>query len=158
MATEPTTTTITTPSLTSYGTFTGDLFLYASGRAAFESPSAPLSSNNININNNDKIRSRKKKCILVGGLSDGLIPTPSSKLLEECCIEHGFSLVQPILSSSYLGFGYGSLDQDVQELQELMEYLQAHRSSTSNDAEDDGKSNNHQSPCQFCLVGHSTGE
>ena len=48
--------------------------------------------------------------------------------------------MQPILSSSYLGFGHGSLSRDTDEIGRLMEYLVCHH-----DAEN------------FALVGHSTG-
>jgi len=107
-----------------YGSFQGTLFQYHRNLVSFESnTSAPL------------------KCILLGGLSDGMIPTPYCKGLEEKCHELGqWSLVQPILSSSYLGFGNGDLDRDVQELNFLLEYLKTHNSGT-----------------HFALVGHSTG-
>jgi triacylglycerol esterase/lipase EstA (alpha/beta hydrolase family) len=52
----------------------------------------------------------------------------------------GWSLVQPILSSSYLGFGHGSLSRDTDEIVRLMEYLVCHHSAE-----------------RFALVGHSTG-
>ena len=74
------------------------------------------------------------------GLSDGPIPTPYSKLLEEKCHSLGWSLVQPILSSSYLGFGHRSLVSDTDEITQLMDYLVCHHSATN-----------------FALVGHSTG-
>lgn len=48
--------------------------------------------------------------------------------------------MQPILSSSYLGFGHGSLSRDTDELARLMEYLVCHHSAEN-----------------FALVGHSTG-
>ena len=74
------------------------------------------------------------------GLSDGPIPTPYSKLLEEKCHSLGWSLVQPILSSSYLGFGHRSLVSDTDEITQLMDYLICHHSATN-----------------FALIGHSTG-
>lgn len=81
-----------------------------------------------------------RKCILLGGLSDGLIPTSYTKLLEDKCHSMGYSLVQPILSSSYLGFGHGSLFRDTDELTRLMDYLVEHHTAVT-----------------FALVGHSTG-
>jgi len=111
-----------------YGILSGQLFLYGRGRAAFESPIPESSS------------LPKKKCILIGGLSDGLCPVPYTRDLEQACHQHNWSLVQPVLSSSYTGFGHGSLDQDVDELQELMDFLITHREAE-----------------EFCLVGHSTG-
>lgn len=109
--------------LSPYGTLTGQLFLYTAGRAAFESNG-----------------SFPNKCILIGGLSDGLLPVPYTEDLQNACQETGWSLVQPILSSSYTGFGHGRLDRDADELEELLAYLQTHRGLQ-----------------RACLVGHSTG-
>jgi pimeloyl-ACP methyl ester carboxylesterase len=122
------------PPLSPYGTFAGDLFQYARNLVAFESSSPSSSSSSLLQTTNSK------KCILIGGLSDGLIPTPYTQNLEQACHDLGWSLVQPILSSSYLGFGNGSLQQDSTEIGELMAYLHCHRSAES-----------------FALVGHSTG-
>lgn len=47
---------------------------------------------------------------------------------------------QPILSSSYLGFGQSSLSNDTNEIVKLMDYLVCHHSAEN-----------------FALVGHSTG-
>lgn len=115
------------PPLSPYGTFQGSLFQYSGNLVAFES--SPRIDENVS-----------RKCILIGGLSDGLLPTPYTPALEQACHKHGWSLVQPILSSSYLGFGNGDLDRDSRELGALMWYLSCHRS---------GK--------EFALVGHSTG-
>jgi pimeloyl-ACP methyl ester carboxylesterase len=101
----------------------GELFLYAQGRAAFESPT-----------------SLPNKCILLGGLSDGLWPVPYTAQLESAIGAIGWSLVQPILSSSYTGFGHGSLDRDVAELDELIDHLVDVRGAT-----------------RLAMVGHSTG-
>jgi len=76
----------------------------------------------------------------LGGLSDGLLPTPYTEMLEKKCHSLGWSLVQPIISSSYLGFGHGSLSRDTEEIAKLMWYLKCHRSAE-----------------RFAFVGHSTG-
>jgi len=117
---------VTNIPFSNYGVLTGDLFLYAGGRAAFESPAAQPPP--------------EKKCILIGGLSDGLLPCPYTDILEKMCQERSWSLVQPIFSSSYTGFGHGSLERDCNELEELMRYLIEFRN---------GK--------EFAIVGHSTG-
>jgi hypothetical protein len=130
------------PPLSNYGILSGQLFLYAGGRAAFESSSSPL------VAKDELPTTTTKKCILIGGLGDGLLPVPYTHELERACQqqtnENGqngqWSLVQPILSSSYLGFGHGSLARDCAELQELMQYLVDYRQAE-----------------EFCLVGHSTG-
>jgi pimeloyl-ACP methyl ester carboxylesterase len=81
------------------------------------------------------------KCVLLGGLGDGLMPVPYASPLEAACRRSGWSLVQPLLSSSYIGFGDGgTLDRDCSELDELLSYLVCHRGAS-----------------RFCLVGHSTG-
>jgi hypothetical protein len=72
------------------------------------------------------------------------MPTPYTAALEQALVStnnNHWSLVQPILSSSYTGFGHGSLQRDTQELDELFAYLTEHRQATG----------------PFCIVGHSTG-
>jgi pimeloyl-ACP methyl ester carboxylesterase len=115
---------------------TGHLFPYARNRVAFESfpPSLErtITAESIQVPN---------KCILLGGLSDGLWPVPYTTQLLEALPPNGWSLIQPILSSSYTGFGHsGGLDTDVAELDELLDYLKLHRQCTN-----------------AALVGHSTG-
>jgi len=122
------------PPLSPYGVFAGQLFQYKTNPSliAFESSPPSMSSEIVTQSSN--------KCILLGGLSDGPIPTPYAKLLEQKCHSLGWSLVQPTLSSSYLGFGNGSLSRDTDELVQLMDYLVCHHSAE-----------------RFALVGHSTG-
>lgn len=115
-----------------HGTLTGELFQYTfpfPSLVAFES----LSPNNNNILS-------PNKCILIGGLSDGLLPTPYTSELQSICHSKNWSLVQPILSSSYLGFGHGSLTRDTKELEQLIYYLIHHRNASN-----------------IALIGHSTG-
>ncbi|XP_064977256.1 UPF0613 protein PB24D3.06c-like [Musa acuminata AAA Group] len=64
-----------------------------------------------------------QQVIFVGGLTDGLLAT---EYLEPLSIElenAKWSLVQPLLSSSYIGYGTSSLDQDSLELDQLIGYL-----------------------------------
>lgn len=119
----------------SYGILSGQVFLYGAGRAAFESSILPSLADK-----NDEPPLSPKKCILVGGLSDGMLPVPYTQDLEAACKESNWSLVSPILSSSYTGFGHGSLRQDCEEIEELMRFLIEYRNAE-----------------RFCLVGHSTG-
>jgi len=115
----------TIPPLSPYGTFTGTLFQYSSfpSLTAFESsPSLP------------------NKCVLIGGLSDSLIPVSYTSNLQEICNDLGWSLVQPMISSSSLGFGHGSLKRDTEEITTLMNYLSGHHHAQ-----------------KFVFVGHSTG-
>ena len=121
---------ISLPPLSPYGTFQGSLFQYHRNLVAFES-TPPILGNEI---------LPEKKMILIGGLSDGLIPTPYTSKLQSVCFDHNWSLVQPILSSSYLGFGNGSLERDTFEICQLLKYLQIHRNAN-----------------KIALIGHSTG-
>ena len=117
------------PPISPYGTLQGSLFCYHNNLAAFESvPPSPDG------------RPTSKKCVLIGGLSDGLMPTPYTADLEKECHKWGWSFVNPILSSSYLGFGNGDLNRDTEEISALLWYLTFHRSGET-----------------FALVGHSTG-
>ena len=136
---------ISQPPLSNYGILTGQLFLYGAGRAAFESSSSPKPPQSpLTVEETEETESyyysSQKKCILLGGLSDGLCPVPYTQDLEDACRKNSWSLVQPILSSSYTGFGHGSLKRDCVELEELMKYLIEYRNAQ-----------------EFCLVGHSTG-
>ncbi len=134
------------PPLSPYGVFSGQLFQYSANPSliAFESspPSLTLPTTQPSTSSSraDYPSNCSNKCILLGGLSDGPIPTPYTKLLETKCHSVGWSLVQPVLSSSYLGFGHGSLSRDTNELCSLMEYLACHHSAE-----------------RFAFVGHSTG-
>eukprot|EP00871_Galdieria_phlegrea_P001306 jgi/Galph1/2176/GphlegSOOS_G843.1 len=100
----------------------------------------------------------KAYVIFIAGLTDGLFsPTyfgTLSKALNSQGMNNkriivlldivmesiGLTCVQPILSSSYHGFGISSLDKDVEELDTLIDFLIEH----------------HHPECIF-LVGHSTG-
>jgi len=118
-----------------YGVFTGQLFQYCSSPSLIAFESSPPS-----LGQTLSQSICNQKCILLGGLSDGPIPTPYTKQLEQSCHNMGWSLVQPILSSSYLGFGHGSLRRDTNEILQLLEYLSEHHNAQ-----------------RFALVGHSTG-
>jgi pimeloyl-ACP methyl ester carboxylesterase len=123
------------PPPASYGKLTGQLFLYATGRAAFESSPTEIHTPSLEAH-----VFCPNKVILLGGLSDGMMPVPYTDRLEHACHNQNWSLVQPILSSSYLGFGNGSLERDTTELTELLSFLQTYRGAH-----------------QYVLVGHSTG-
>lgn len=79
-------------------------------------------------------------CIYVGGLTDGLLACPYVEALAAECDQRGWALVQPILSSSYAGYGCSSLAKDTEELAECLSYLQSKREATA-----------------FAVIGHSTG-
>jgi pimeloyl-ACP methyl ester carboxylesterase len=81
--------------------------------------------------------------ILLGGLTDGLLSLPyverfSSKLES---LSKPYSLIQPLLRSSNLQYGWHTIDHDIQDLKTLINYLVKNR----NDLE------------SIILMGHSTG-
>ena len=82
----------------------------------------------------------KKYCVYLGGLTDGLLACAYVEPLASELERRGWALVQPVISSSYLGYGCGSLNRDSRELGELLDFLVAHRGCTD-----------------VALVGHSTG-
>jgi len=112
-------------------TLSGNLFRYKAHAwpaplQAFESPA---------------FHSHKKFCVYVGGLTDGLLACSYVEALGAELDRRGWALIQPILTSSYAGYGCSSLDRDAEELAELLAHLK--RSRTTVDA--------------FAIVGHSTG-
>lgn len=147
------------PSITSTtvrGGLRGELFVYGPNRVAFESLL-------LSVTTSASLPHPMNKCILLGGLSDGLLPVPYTVPLSDVVCSHNsntmhqtsvdsdndddvdhrqelqqqldysnmhhehqqqsWSLLQPLLSSSYTGFGHGSLDRDVSEMDELIQYV-----------------------------------
>lgn len=81
----------------------------------------------------------KTAVVLIGGLTDGLLSLPYVDSLNEACSEKQHMLIQPLLRSSYNGFGHCSLGIDAEDLTRLLNFL-----------ENNGTTNIH-------LLGHSTG-
>ncbi|GMH32541.1 hypothetical protein BSKO_00375 [Bryopsis sp. KO-2023] len=78
--------------------------------------------------------------VYIGGMDEGLIGVPYIPSLASSLDDQGWSLVQAQISSSYLGYGVGSLDRDAKELAMLAAHLKAERG------------------CQrIVIIGHSTG-
>jgi len=82
----------------------------------------------------------ESKLIVLGGLSDGMLACPYVPQLGEALAAEGWSLVQANLRSSYNQWGFGSLDQDVEDLTALIEALLTERGAKS-----------------LAVCGHSTG-
>lgn len=103
----------------------GNLFLYDQNRrlVAFKSGDMPS----------------KTALVAIGGLTDGLLSLPYIVSLSEACSKANISLFQPLLRSSYNGFGHCSLDTDSEDLSAFLDHL-----------EHAGYENVH-------LLGHSTG-
>eukprot|EP01117_Protostelium_nocturnum_P010941 TRINITY_DN3959_c0_g1_i1.p1 TRINITY_DN3959_c0_g1~~TRINITY_DN3959_c0_g1_i1.p1 ORF type:complete len:277 (-),score=92.55 TRINITY_DN3959_c0_g1_i1:62-892(-) len=82
----------------------------------------------------------KKIVVAIGGLTNGLLSVYYFKNLIPYLDSKGWSTVNPILSSSYMGFGTNSLQTDANEIDSLVEFLYKNF-----DAE------------RVVLLGHSTG-
>lgn len=83
--------------------------------------------------------------VFIGGLTDGFLTVPYVPKLAEAISgesERSWVLVQALISSSYLGFGTGSLKRDAKELGRLVKYLRTNRGSQTS---------------KVILMGHSTG-
>ena len=67
-------------------------------------------------------RSSISTLVFIGGISDGLLTVPYTTPLA-ACLPPSWRLLQPLLSSSYKGWGVCSLGDDVSELAKLVTYL-----------------------------------
>lgn len=92
---------------------------------AFESPAGHSHSN---------------VCVYVGGLTDGLLACAYVESMAAELDKCGWALVQPVLSSSYAGYGCSSLSRDAEELAELLATIDRRSQAKA-----------------FAIVGHSTG-
>lgn len=88
----------------------GVLHPYADGLTAFEYRSCLPSSQNL--------------LILIGGLFDGLGTIPYTESISDA-LPSTWSLAQPILTSSYKGWGMTCLQQDVNELSKCVAYFRS---------------------------------
>ncbi|KAJ5584493.1 uncharacterized protein N7459_004293 [Penicillium hispanicum] len=115
----------------------GVLHEYAPRLVAFEftSPSTPSNKPN--------------SLIFVGGLTDGLCTVPYVSELAAALEPTDWSLFSILLSSSYNGFGVGSLDQDVEEIGQCMQFIRDLKAGRLPGAP--SKSG------KIALMGHSTG-
>ncbi|KAH3673699.1 hypothetical protein WICMUC_003515 [Wickerhamomyces mucosus] len=87
----------------------------------------------------ERNKSGENAIIFIGGLGDGLLTVPYIINLNEK-LNDEWSIFQILTSSSYIGWGTGSLDRDVKEINQLVKYLK----------ETLGKK-------KIVLLGHSTG-
>mmetsp|Transcript_9866 Transcript_9866/g.21114 ORF Transcript_9866/g.21114 Transcript_9866/m.21114 type:complete len:276 (+) Transcript_9866:33-860(+) len=65
----------------------------------------------------------KKALVLIGGLTDGLMPTVWTTEITDRIALQGWCTVQVLLQSSYSGYGTCSLDTDAEDLRELCSWL-----------------------------------
>ena len=95
----------------------GRLFVY-SGKyklvALLKEPSTPQHEDVDNV---------KKAVIFVGGLGDGFLCCPYIPLLSEQINAAGWSFIQPLLRSSYKGYGMSSIANDTEDLTVLLRHI-----------------------------------
>lgn len=111
----------------------GELFTYDRNRRLVAFESHPLSLG----------RSCEVTFVFIGGLTDGFLALPFLIPLSEALAARtprNASLVQCLLSSSYDGFGVGSLSEDADEIRSLVSHLTTVRGAR-----------------KVVLIGHSTG-
>lgn len=68
---------------------------------------------------------RKKVIIVIGGLSDGLLTVEFAPGLSKAVEKLEFSVLQIQMRSSYIGWGFNSLNTDVEDIKKLVEYLRS---------------------------------
>ena len=61
--------------------------------------------------------------VYIGGLEDGLLAQDYIEQLAAECNRLGWGCIQPILSSSYRGYGISSIERDVSEVSDLLNHL-----------------------------------
>ena len=107
----------------------GTLFLYEPQRNLVAFQSGSLTSS--------------RSLIFLGGLTDGFLSVPYLENLSKklAAMEEGCSLIQVLFRSSNLQYGWHTLDDDVDDLQQLLDYLTEHRPNLQS----------------IVLMGHSTG-
>jgi len=109
-------------------TMEGRLYKYRSSPGALQAFESPVK------------HSFTKFCIYLGGLTDGLLACQYVHALQGQCEKAGWAFVQPLLSSSYAGYGTGSLARDCSELESLVQHLHLERGANA-----------------CAIIGHSTG-
>ncbi|KAL5050086.1 hypothetical protein BDW71DRAFT_142610 [Aspergillus fruticulosus] len=82
--------------------------------------------------------------LFIGGLTDGLYTVPYVQELAKSLDPTEWSLFHLHLSSSYGGWGIGSLDRDVEEIGQCVEYVHNLKQRTTSDS-------------KVVIMGHSTG-
>lgn len=85
--------------------------------------------------------------IVIGGLSDGFLTVPFLETLAEALENTEWSLFQPLLSSSYTGFGLSRLGRDVEEIGQCVEYVRNYKQAQLGDG----------TTSKVVIMGHSTG-
>ncbi|PGH23368.1 hypothetical protein AJ80_02621 [Polytolypa hystricis UAMH7299] len=86
--------------------------------------------------------------LFIGGLSDGLFSVPFINDLAAALESSPWSVFFVLLSSSYSGWGVGSLGQDVEEIGQCVEYVRKYKAAQNPTRSESPK---------VVIMGHSTG-
>lgn len=86
--------------------------------------------------------------MFVAGLSDGLDTVPFVSNVVKTLESEDWSVFSVLLSSSYSGWGVGSLSRDVEEIAKAVEYVQKYKAN---------KNQGHAEAGMVVVMGHSTG-
>ncbi|GAB0491873.1 hypothetical protein MMPV_003128 [Pyropia vietnamensis] len=96
--------------------------------------------------------------ILLGGLTDGLLPTPYTPALAAAVgVTHRVATVQATLRSSYTGYGVASLATDAEDIAALVAHLAAMGHPSGGKGEGGGGGGPAPLPLPVFILGHSTG-
>jgi hypothetical protein len=138
----------------------GTLFIYHPEKrlVSFEySPHQPSLFSSLSLSSAQSPSPPSVSIILIGGLTDGLLGLPYTTKLAQFITSSAWAdaknepntvtLIQPILTSSYSGYGISSLAQDTEELSALVKQI----------VETDRGSDAERSVRKIVLLGHSTG-
>jgi len=115
---------------------TGILHHYSNGLTAFEytSDTSP--------------RSKPHSLLFIGGLGDGFFTVRFVADLAVALESTSWSFFSVLLSSSYAGWGLGSLGKDIEEIAECVQYVRNYKQIQQNELSEVGK---------VVIMGHSTG-
>lgn len=128
----------------------GDLFQYDErrGLVCFESSSDERSALRVT---SAPLAYPKNILILIPGITEGPLALPYTDALKSLAHEVGYSLLQPILRSSWESFGNYTIDSDVEDLTTLLHFLYARN------RDDESRDAIHGDDLNVVFLGHSTG-
>ncbi|PWY92511.1 DUF1749-domain-containing protein [Aspergillus heteromorphus CBS 117.55] len=87
---------------------------------------------------------KRNALLFIGGLTDGLLTVPYVKTLAQSLTSsptNTWSVFNVLLTSSYLGWGIGSIDRDIEEIGQCVTYIRSLRGADT----------------KVVIMGHSTG-
>lgn len=93
-------------------------------------------------------RRKPHSLLFIGGLSDGFSTVRFVDDLVEALEPTDWSVFHVLLSSSYVGWGLGSLGKDVEEIAQCVQYVRNYKASQQGEESTPGK---------VVIMGHSTG-